>query len=62
MYSESVESVRRELDIGNSIVGHAYLVDERGRVRWRAHGTPNDTEIRAMIKCTKELTQDSETK
>ncbi len=53
--SEGVESVKSGLAIGNSIVGYAYLVDKEGRVRWRAHATPNEREIKALIKCTKTL-------
>ncbi|XP_064385147.1 uncharacterized protein LOC135334040 isoform X2 [Halichondria panicea] len=57
--SEGVESVKSGLAIGNSIVGYAYLVDKEGRVRWKAHATPNEREIKALIKCTKTLMNDS---
>ena len=57
--SEGVESVKSGLNIGNTIVGYAYLLDKEGRVRWRAHASPNEREIKALIKCTKTLMNNS---
>ena len=53
--SEGVEQLRVDLEIGNSIVGYAYLVDKEGLIRWRAHASPTEREIRAMIKNTRKL-------
>lgn len=47
--------LRKVLDVQNSIVGHAYLLDREGLVRWTAHATPTQSELHAMTKCTKDL-------
>lgn len=47
--------LRKVLDVRNSIVGHACLLDREGLVRWTAHATPTQSELQAMTKCTKDL-------
>lgn len=34
--------------VTNSIIGHAYLVDGRGKIRWKANGQPTHDEIVAL--------------
>lgn len=53
--SDGVEQLSDGLEIGNSIAGYAYLVDREGLIRWRAHASPTEGEVRAMIKCTRKL-------
>ena len=54
-----VEQLKQTLAIGNTIVGHVYLLDSDGRVRWRAHAAPTDRELKALIKCTRQLVEGS---
>ena len=41
--------------IGNAIVGHAFLIDSEGFVRWKACAKPTKDELESMIKCSKQL-------
>jgi hypothetical protein len=41
-----------KLRIHNRIVGHVFLVDSNGFVRWQAHLTPFESELEAMIDAT----------
>ena len=41
--------------IGNTIVGHAFLIDSEGFVRWKACAKPTKDELESMIKCCKQL-------
>ncbi|MCG8620541.1 MAG: mitochondrial ATPase complex subunit ATP10 [Proteobacteria bacterium] len=43
------------IGLKNRIVGHAYLVDGKGYIRWRATALPTQRELQTMIKCTKQL-------
>ena len=45
--------------LGNSIVGHVYLLDSCGGIRWRATATPTERELQTMLKCTKQLMNNS---
>lgn len=45
--------------IENEIVGHAFLVDRTGKVRWKAHGRPTPEEIEFMVRCTEELLREN---
>ena len=57
-----VEQFKQTLAIGNTIVGHVYLLDSDGHVRWRAHAAPKDRELKALIKCTRQLVDSSKNK
>ena len=50
-----VSDLREAIDLHNSIVGHAYLLDKKGLIRWRAHATPTASEIQIMLKCSRQL-------
>ena len=51
----SVKELTRSIQYGNSLVGHAILVDKNSLIRWRATAVPTEREIQAMIECTKQL-------
>ena len=44
----------------NEIVGHAFLVDCNGLVRWKAHANPTEEEIKYMLDCSKLLLKDAQ--
>ncbi|KAG7402027.1 hypothetical protein PHYBOEH_007241 [Phytophthora boehmeriae] len=46
---------RTTMDLGNSFVGYAHLIDGKGRVRWIAGGRPTPEELKRLEKVTKEL-------
>ena len=47
--------LRRALDVHNSFVGYAYLLDKEGLVRWKAHAMPTPEELQTIITCTQKL-------
>lgn len=49
------------ISLGNSIVGHVYLLDGSGNIRWRAIATPTKRELQAMLKCTNQLISEKRT-
>jgi len=49
----------KENFLENTIVGHAFLVDCNGLVRWKAHANPTDEEIKFMLDCSKLLLKDT---
>lgn len=53
--SVRVPDLTKILQYGNSIVGHAFLIDRNSFIRWRAVGSPAEKEIEALINCTKQL-------
>ena len=53
-YGSLHELIQKHL-IGNMLVGHVFLVDREGFVRWKACAKPTDDELISMIKCTKLL-------
>ncbi|KAL9971360.1 hypothetical protein ACROYT_G023873 [Oculina patagonica] len=50
----------KEKFLENEIVGHAFLVDSNGLVRWKAHANPTDEEIKHMLDCSKLLLRDAQ--
>ncbi|KAG2532759.1 hypothetical protein BBO99_00000297 [Phytophthora kernoviae] len=46
---------RTTMDLGNSFVGYAHLIDGKGRVRWIAGGRSTPEELKRLEKVTKEL-------
>ena len=39
----------------NTLVGHAVLIDSKGRIRWKAHGPPTEEELTYLVDCTRTL-------
>lgn len=58
-YYGNTDEIKNNL-IENTIVGHVFLVDGLGRVRWKAHGRPTEEEIQFMIKCTEDLLKENQ--
>ena len=36
---------------------YVFLVDAQGRLRWRGSGSPSDSEMATLLRCTEELLQ-----
>ena len=51
--------LRRMLTMPNRFAGYAFLLDARGRVRWRASGTATAAEVEAMHQATDALLAES---
>ncbi|KNC72922.1 hypothetical protein SARC_14516 [Sphaeroforma arctica JP610] len=51
----NTDVIVEQLDISNPLFGYAYLVDGRGRIRWRAHGTPAGEELVILKDLTEKL-------
>ena len=54
-YYGTLQELSKKDLIGNFLVGHAFLVDRNGFVRWKACATPTEEELESMVKCTKLL-------
>ena len=54
LYSSLKQLRSREL-LGNIVVGHAFLIDRNGLVRWKACAEPTGDELVSLSKCTKQL-------
>lgn len=50
-----VPELRKTLEVHNSFLGYAYLLDKEGLVRWKAHALPTQKELQTMTACTKQL-------
>ncbi|KAJ7393552.1 hypothetical protein OS493_006537 [Desmophyllum pertusum] len=50
----------KEQFLENKIVGHAFLVDCNGLVRWKAHANPTEEEIKYMLDCSNVLLKDTQ--
>ncbi|KAG0608330.1 hypothetical protein M758_8G097200 [Ceratodon purpureus] len=53
---------RKVLGIPNLLSGYAFLLDRRGRVRWRASGMATKEELESMTTCTTRLLQEETSK
>lgn len=51
-----MQELMQALEVGNTIVGHVYLVDNEGLIRWRAHAVPTVQETNTLLKCSQQLT------
>lgn len=49
---------RKVLGVPNLLSGYVFLVDRKGRVRWRASGMATEEEIESMVGCTRRLLQE----
>ena len=50
-----VDGFAADLLLPNKYTGYAYLVDEAGRVRWRASGHATQEEVDNMVTCARQL-------
>ena len=50
-----VDPLCEGLAISNRLIGHAFLVDPNGKVRWRACGAATEEEVRHLRTCVAEL-------
>ncbi|XP_044178314.1 uncharacterized protein LOC114962080 isoform X2 [Acropora millepora] len=57
-FSGNAKSIKERF-LENTIVGHAFLVDGNGLVRWKAHANPTDEEIKFMLDCSKLMLKDT---
>ena len=46
--TDGVDEFMKAMHVTNTIIGHAFLVDGRGRIRWKANGMPTHDEIVAL--------------
>ena len=58
-FTGNLKSIREKF-LENEIVGHAFLVDSNGLVRWKAHANPTEEEIRYMLDCSKLLLKETQ--
>lgn len=57
-----MQELMQALEVGNTIVGHVYLVDNEGLIRWRAHAVPTVQETNTLLKCSQQLLHSNRTK
>lgn len=55
----STDKIRASLKMSNRLTAYIFLLDEFGKVRWRATGNADDIESGYLIKCTQELLERS---
>lgn len=53
---------RKVLGVPNLLSGYAFLLDRKGRVRWRASGMATEEELESMASCTSRLLQEETSK
>ncbi|KAK3237294.1 hypothetical protein CYMTET_52614 [Cymbomonas tetramitiformis] len=53
------DEIRASLKMSNRLTAYIFLLDEFGKVRWRATGNADDIESGYLIKCTQELLEGS---
>ena len=47
---ENISEIRRSVGISNKTLGWVHIVDERGFIRWQAHGKASEDEVKNMKK------------
>lgn len=57
-FSGNLKPIKKKF-MENEIVGHAYLVDCNGLIRWKAHANPTEEEITHMLDCSQLLLKDA---
>lgn len=55
----NARTIRATLSVHNSLIGYAFLVDQKGLIRWSAHGKPTERELRSLTYCTSKLMEES---
>ncbi|KAI9496036.1 ATPase assembly factor ATP10 [Zychaea mexicana] len=46
---KDISRTRKMLDMSNQYIGYVYLVDEKCRIRWTAHGNATEQEVANML-------------
>lgn len=54
--------LRKALGIPNLLSGYVFLLDRKGRVRWRASGMATEAELASMMSCTSRLLEEQSSK
>ncbi len=54
-YYGTTAGIRSEGFVENVVVGHAFLIDSNGLVRWRACAKPTNEEIESLIACSQRM-------
>lgn len=54
--------LRKTLGVPNLLSGYVFLLDKKGRVRWRASGMATEEELVSMVSCTSRLLEEEESK
>ena len=55
---KDVPKMRETLQLGNSMVGYVFLLDKEGRIRWKAHASPTQYELQALLRCSRQLLEE----
>ena len=59
LYSgKDAPEIRKTLQLGNSMIGYVFLLDKEGRIRWKAHASPTEHEIEALLRCSQQLLEE----
>lgn len=58
-YVPHTEDLLDELDVHNRAMGHVYITDTAGVIRWRAHQEPNASELESMITAASQLLEEA---
>ena len=48
-------AIQAQLGVHTALSAFAYLTDQQGLVRWKAHGMPTDEELTTMVRLAMEL-------
>ncbi|KAL4423175.1 hypothetical protein ABPG77_000308 [Micractinium sp. CCAP 211/92] len=51
----ATDRVRAALHLTNLLTGYVFLLDARGRLRWRASGSPSEQELQTLGRVTEQL-------
>lgn len=54
-FNNDTDVLRKALYMTNRLTGYVYLLDAKGRVRWRGSGYPGSSELKSLIACCHEL-------
>ena len=55
LYAGDTDKLCDDLRITNKLIGHAFLVDVKGRVRWHGCGNAEEEEVVSLLRCTRDL-------
>ncbi|KAI3436178.1 hypothetical protein D9Q98_002233 [Chlorella vulgaris] len=55
-----MQALRSSLHLTNLLTGYVFLIDSRGRLRWRGSGSPTKEELDTLLRCTEQLLQEEQ--